>query len=235
MVSLHFMMLKAQVLFKYGLKNSGVCQIINESVGKPETSNFLAHLSRRLTRWAYSILMVRRPSVVIHRHSHFQTWLSLKPVGQSWSNFLCSITGVGNSCLWFWGSLDQNSDFHGNRKPPLTYNGENDASTFLSCFWSDEMTKILHFRTWKSLRPVGQSWSGFMCNIIEGVERLHNVLRQIGVHGNRKPPLTCNGEMMSPTFSRLFLIQSFLYLQVTRTCIKSLTSLFRPDRTTDCR
>ena len=30
----------------------------------------------------------------------------------------------------FWGRLDQNSGFHGNRKPPLTYNGENDVSTF---------------------------------------------------------------------------------------------------------
>ena len=30
---------------------------------------FLAHLSRRLTRWAYSIPMVRRPSVVVRRPS----------------------------------------------------------------------------------------------------------------------------------------------------------------------
>ena len=57
-------------------------------------------------------------------------------------------------CIWFLGGLDQNSGFHGNRKPPLTYNGENDASTF----------------------------------------------------------------------SRLFFIRSFLYLQVTRTCIQSRTS-----------
>ena len=42
-----------------------------------------------------------------------------------------------------------------------------------------------------------------------------------GVHGNRKPPLTYNGVF---TFSRLLLIGSFLYLQVTRTCIKSRTS-----------
>ena len=45
-----------------------------------------------------------------------------------------------------------------------------------------------------------------------------------GIHGNRKPPLTYNGEMMSPIFSRLFLIRSFLYLLVTRTCIKSRMS-----------
>ena len=62
--------------------------------------------------------------------------------------------GRGKGCIRFWGRFDQNSGFHGNRKPPLTYDGENDVSTF----------------------------------------------------------------------SRLFLIQSFLNLQVTRTCIKSWTS-----------
>ena len=62
--------------------------------------------------------------------------------------------GWGKGCIRFWGRLDQNSGFHGNRKPPLTYNGENGVSTF----------------------------------------------------------------------SQLLLIRSFLYLQVTRTCIKSWTS-----------
>ena len=42
-----------------------------------------------------------------------------------------------------------------------------------------------------------------------------------GVHGNRKPPLTYNGEFGVSAFSRLLLIRSFLYFQVTRTCIKS--------------
>ena len=50
---------------------------------RKSTLSFLAHLSRR-------------PSVVVVRHRpHFQTWISLKPVGQSWSNFMCSITGMG--------------------------------------------------------------------------------------------------------------------------------------------
>ena len=62
--------------------------------------------------------------------------------------------GVGKGCIMFWGRLDQNSGVHGNRRPPLTYNGENGVSTF----------------------------------------------------------------------SRLLLIGSFLYLQVTRTCINSQTS-----------
>ena len=45
-----------------------------------------------------------------------------------------------------------------------------------------------------------------------------------GVQGNRKPPLTYNEENGVSTFSRLLLIRSFVYLQVTRTCIKSRTS-----------
>ena len=40
---------------------------------------------------------------------HFLTWISLRPVGHSWSNFMCSITGVGKRCTMFWGRLDQNS------------------------------------------------------------------------------------------------------------------------------
>ena len=43
-------------------------------------------------------------------------------------------------------------------------------------------------------------------------------------HGNRKPPLTYNGENDVSTLSPLFLIRSFLYLQVTTPCVKSRTS-----------
>ena len=51
------------------------------------------------------------------------------------------------------------------------------------------------------------------------------IIKVAGVHGNRKPPLTYNGENGVSTFSRLLLIRSFLYFQVTRTCIKSRTGL----------
>ena len=47
-----------------------------------------------------------------------------------------------------------------------------------------------------------------------------------GVPGNRKPPLTYYGK--NGVFPRLLLIQSFLYMQVTRTCIKSRTSSIGP-------
>ena len=39
--------------------------------------------------------------------------------------------GWGKGSTRFWGRLDQKSGFHGNRRPPLTYNGENGVvSTF---------------------------------------------------------------------------------------------------------
>ena len=41
----------------------------------------------------------------VMKMSHFWTWISLKPVGQSWSNFMCSIIGVGEGCIMFWGRL----------------------------------------------------------------------------------------------------------------------------------
>ena len=116
---------------------------------------FLAHLSRRLTRWAYSIPMVRCLSVVIiHTFKLEYLWSQLANLDQ----ILCVASlGWGKACIRFWGrlDLDPNSGFHGNRKPPLTYNWENYVSTF----------------------------------------------------------------------SRLFFIRSFLFLQVTRTCIKSWMSL----------
>ena len=34
----------------------------------------------------------------------------------------------------FWGSLDQNSGVHGNRKPPLTYSGEKGLHLFSVVF-----------------------------------------------------------------------------------------------------
>ena len=42
--------------------------------------------------------------------------------------------GWGKGCMMFWDRLDQNSGFHGNRKPPLSYNGKNDVSTFSRLF-----------------------------------------------------------------------------------------------------
>ena len=55
--------------------------------------------------------------------------------------------------------------------------GRNQTTHFgVTCPW---VTKISHFWTWISLKPVGQSWSNFMCSIIGVGGRLHKVLGQI--------------------------------------------------------
>ena len=41
----------------------------------------------------------------------------------------------GKDCIRFLGTLDQNSGVHGNRKPPLTYNGENNVSRLSIFGW----------------------------------------------------------------------------------------------------
>ena len=41
--------------------------------------------------------------------SHLWTWVSLKPGGQSWSNFICSITGVGERLHKVLGQVLKNS------------------------------------------------------------------------------------------------------------------------------
>ena len=75
-------------------------------------TRLLAHLSRRLTRWAYSIPMVCRSQ-------HFQTWVSLKPVGQSWSNFMRSITGVGERLHKVLGQIGSKLWFPWQQKAPI--------------------------------------------------------------------------------------------------------------------
>ena len=61
--------------------------------------------------------------------------------------------GWGKGCIRFLHRLDQNSGFHGNRKRPLTYNGENNISTF-SLFWSD----LLQTCRWEDRQKI---WNEF--------------------------------------------------------------------------
>ena len=96
----------------------------------------------------------------------------------------------------------------------------------VTCPW---VTKILHFRTWilwGELANLDQILCVVSLGVGKGCIMFWGRLDQnSGVHGNRKPPLTYNGENIVSTFSRLLLIQSFLYLQVMRTCIRSRTGL----------
>ena len=56
--------------------------------------SFLAHLSRRLTRWAYR-MGLEPASVRLCVRPHFQTWISPRTAGRLQPNFIWSIIGVG--------------------------------------------------------------------------------------------------------------------------------------------
>ena len=113
--------------------------------------------------------------------------------------------------------------------------GPNQTTHFgVTCPW---VTKLSHFGSWISLKPIGQSWSNFMCSIIGVEEMLHLVLGQIGSKlwfpWQLKPPLSYNGEKrcLHP-FSVVFWSDPFY------TCIIYMHKVsdefdFRPDRTTD--
>ena len=137
-------------------------------------------------------------SFFVRRRPHFQTWISLKPVDQSWSHSMCSITGVGKrlhkvlgqigsklrfpwhaSSFIFDRTVIKVADNQDRHKSSAEFDVRSDQTTHsgVTCPW---MTKILHFRTWISLRLADQSWSNFVCGITGGRERLGNVLRQIG-------------------------------------------------------
>ena len=51
--------------------------------------------------------------------SHFWTWISLKPAGQSWSNFMCSINGVGKRLHKVLGQIDLGTLDSGERSLPF--------------------------------------------------------------------------------------------------------------------
>ena len=54
---------------------------------------------------------------------------------------------MGKGCIRFWDKLDQTSGFHGNRKHPLTYNGENNVSTFSLLFFIRSFSNLQVTRT----------------------------------------------------------------------------------------
>ena len=112
-------------------------------------------------------------------------------------------TDYGVSCPW------------ASKKFPIDLQWENDVSVLACSFFIESSSKLL-----VTIFCVASLGVGKGCIMFSG--RLD---QNSGVHGNRKPPLAYNGENGVSTFSWLLLIRSLLYLQVTRTCIKSRTSL----------
>ena len=94
----------------------------------------------------------------------------------------------------------------------------------VTCRW---VTKISHFWTWISLKPVGQSWSNFMCSIIGVGERLHKLLGQIDLG------TLDSGERSLPFGLLVFYLILFILASNEDMYKISDEFEFRPDRTSD--
>ena len=114
--------------------------------------------------------------------------------------------------------------------------GPNRTSHFgVTCPW---VTKISHFWTWISLKPVGQSWSNFMCSIIKVGGRLHKVFGQIGSKLwfplKQKAPIDLQwGKWCLHLFSVVFGLILFILAGNEDMHKISYQCKFRPNRTTD--
>ena len=149
----------------------------------------------------------------LHASSFIFGWIIIKVAGIQDRNkslvefdfWLNQTTHFGVTCswvtkishFWTWISLKPVCGFHGNRKPLLTYNGENDVTTFSWLLahlsrrltrWADKIglepesvcpsVRYL-IQTWISLRPGVWLQPNFIWSIIRVGESLHYILGQI--------------------------------------------------------
>ena len=118
-----------------------------------ESSSKLLITRTGIKAWSSSNLGPIRPLILellalewqkFHTFELEYLWSQLANLDQ----ILCVASlGWGKGCIRFWGRLDQNSGIHGNRKPPLTYNRENDVSSFSRLFFIRSFLYLLVTRT----------------------------------------------------------------------------------------
>ena len=150
--------------------------------------------------------MVRHPSVIVHTFKLDYLWSQLAYLDQ----ILCVASlGWGKGCIRFWGRLDQNSGFHGNRNPHWFTMGKTMSPPFLSCF----------FFIWSFLYLGKED----MHKISDKFEFLPDRTTDYWVIRPWAFPLTLNGENGDSIFSQLLWIQTSSNLQEIRTGIKSWT------------
>ena len=133
---------------------------------------FLAHRSWRLTRWAYSIArLCRPPSSVVHTFEQ----LYLQEQLANFSHILSVASlGWGKDCIRFWGRLDHNCGYHGNRKFPLTYNGQNGVPAFSQSPLIGSVSNLQVTRTGiKSRMSSNLGRVGFFTTELFALERSH--------------------------------------------------------------
>ena len=155
--------------------------------------------------------MVRRPSVFVLNFKHVYLCNQLADHNQILSE---ASLGWGKGCLRFWARSDLNSGFHGNRKLPYGYNGENGVSTFSRLFFIGSFSYLQATMTCMRARTSANfGLIGPPTLELAALERL------------KKSPYAYNGKKDVSTFSRLFLIGFFSYLQVMITYMRAWMSL----------
>ena len=176
-----------------------MCMLKPDCSGFKIITAFLAHWSRRLTRWAYS------PSVI---HSFEQKYLQDQLAYCSQILSVASL-GWGKGCIRFLGRSDQNCGYHGNRKLPLTYNGKNSVSAFSQ---SPLIWIFVKLAGNKDRHKILDEFVG------QGQTFHYRVIHPWAF------PLTLNGENGVSIFSQLLWIQLLSNLQATRTGLEAWTS-----------
>ena len=78
------------------------------------------------------------------------------------------------------------------------------------------MTKISHFWTWISPKPVGQSWSNFMCSIIRVGERLHKVARLTLAHWTQVSDRCPLGYLLGNTIPTVYVLHPIFEPPLTK-------------------
>ena len=133
--TLDFIVIPPQTLFVVGY--TVFMLSIRPSVPPSVTLRFLAHLSRRLTRWAYR--MGLEPSSVcpcVHTFKHEYLWDQQADYNQILSE---ASLGWGKGCIRFWCRSDQIRTLV-SMATDSSYRvimGKGVSSRFLGCFWSD--------------------------------------------------------------------------------------------------
>ena len=150
--------------------------------------------------------MVRRPSVVVHTFKLKYLWSQSANLDQ----ILCVASlGWGKCWIRFWGRLDQNSGFHGNRNPQWLIMGKTMSPPFLVFFFYPILFIL--------------AGNEDMHKISDKFEFLPVRTTDYGVIRPWAFPLTLNWENGVSIFSQLLWIQTSSNLQEMRTDIKSRT------------
>ena len=149
----------------------------------------------------YCQVVLNKP--VVHTFKLEYLWSQVVNLDQ----ILCVASlGWGKGCIGFWGRLDKNSGFHGNRNPHWLIFGKTMSPPSLGCFVS-----ILFIL----------AGNEDMHKISDKFEFLPDRTTDYGVIRPWAFPLTLNGENCVAIFSQLLWIQTLSNLQEMRTGIKS--------------